>query len=294
MMSVSLFSQRHDELSLSENSEDCAINGNNLPVNAKKDSVIDRFKNEIENGDLTSFSCNDLDEEEEDEESNTQTTKKIPHKCIFCLQTFNLRAKLRNHMAIHVPTPHNCPVCQCQFPNPSSLRDHLVTHCTDAPFSCYVCAKGFSDEPALIKHMLSHRTERNYKCTKCDRSFKYVYSLETHKCHQRVAALKCDVCGQQFREPVRLAEHQATHYGAHFNYTPAKRETKEYATVLYGPNGRRRHQCTICEKFFTQSSSLNVHMKGHTGIKPYRCEFCQKGFHIADHYTRHRRSKKNH
>ncbi|KFP33770.1 Zinc finger protein 236, partial [Colius striatus] len=36
--------------------------------------------------------------------------------------------------------------------------------------------------------------------------------------------------------------------------------------------------CTLCEKAFNQKSALQVHMKKHTGERPYKCDYCAMGF----------------
>lgn len=34
----------------------------------------------------------------------------------------------------------------------------------------------------------------------------------------------------------------------------------------------------LCEKAFNQKSALQVHMKKHTGERPYKCDYCAMGF----------------
>ena len=56
---------------------------------------------------------------------------------------------------------------------------------------------------------------------------------------------------------------------------------------------RGGHECGVCEKRFTQSSSLKAHMRIHTNEKPYECDVCEMRFRQSGNLKSHMRIHTN-
>lgn len=51
-----------------------------------------------------------------------------------------------------------------------------------------------------------------------------------------------------------------------------------------------RYTCSMCQKCFVQQSSLNTHMRIHTGERPYECKICDSNYGDLSTFTKHKRT----
>uniref|UniRef100_A0A1I7Z611 Zinc finger protein Pegasus n=1 Tax=Steinernema glaseri TaxID=37863 RepID=A0A1I7Z611_9BILA len=52
----------------------------------------------------------------------------------------------------------------------------------------------------------------------------------------------------------------------------------------------KKDRCQFCHKVFTNRSNLIVHLRSHTGEKPYKCQLCPYACAQSSKLTRHMRT----
>ena len=166
------------------------------------------------------------------------------------------RHKLKAHGIDDVRV--SCVKCKEQFPNLKAYDEHNeTTHKKPCP----VCGVLTDDS----RHFERMHAEKRTKVI-CEICSKAVVNLDSHMrwTHSNVAYV-CKHCGKSYKGKTSLNYHiKVTH-----------------------TTNPKKYPCTVCGKLFSDNSNLKQHSYTHTDAKPFRCEFCGKGFGRRDFWRSH-------
>ncbi|XP_054167599.1 uncharacterized protein LOC128964968 [Oppia nitens] len=198
-------------------------------------------------------------------------TGERPFKCQLCDKTFVIENYVKVHqLAVHTNNnnsdgqldTHKCPYngCAKEYKSVKSLNIHISQRhilLATKRFRCDVdgCDKGFYYKNRMELHKQRvHYDLRPYPCEwpGCDKRFKSSNELRVHReRHSGVRQYRCDVgdCNKSYTTHKCLQQHKRSH--------------------------TRPYQCSwpACEFRCGSSVTLEYHMNGHQGIKPFKCHF---------------------
>ncbi|CAL8129161.1 unnamed protein product [Orchesella dallaii] len=202
-------------------------------------------------------------------------TNERPYFCQKCPESFTKAKSLSRHnnqkpsicgkISVQPKSAHKCSVCQKNFRFPSQLTKHFRSHTGERPFPCKICKIEFKDQSNLVQHLNCHSNKRPFSCIWCEKSFKTIYPLFNHiGIHTKEKPYFCKKCPESYSSLAALNLHDYRSHGDGI-----------------------KSQCKVCTKWFYGVNYLKIHMRCHSGEKPFSCSICGRNFSRNDTLTAH-------
>ncbi|KAK7869939.1 hypothetical protein R5R35_013717 [Gryllus longicercus] len=259
------------------------------------------------------FTCRTCGEKFPSEPTYLAHLKIHPLECSRCGKYFyrhqNLNLHIRRHLGIK---PFKCSICDKSFVTKQKLAEHTNTHTGNTPIKCNLCSETFRRYSNLIQHKNRHHLKlkkkvKDFICH-CGEVFHSQKKLLWHKEIHDEKPKTCSYCSERFVHASSLTRHiRKAHDQRYFPCTGREAENVEcpvcgcvflkssLAVHMRLHSGQRPFSCHICGKSFSTKWNLQLHRWTHAArsLKPFKCSLCKSAFIRHSEYTAHMHSHRN-
>ncbi|KAL9702609.1 hypothetical protein quinque_006127 [Culex quinquefasciatus] len=142
----------------------------------------------------------------------------------------------------------------------------------------------------------SKKERKQYVCQVCNKTFMGANDLRKHlRIHNDERPYACPHCENRFRQAGCLKNHIASQHGTDTLFTcdlcsktfPIKERLRLHMRVH---TGEKPYKCSMCPKTFARGGQLTQHLATHNGIRKHKCPHCPSAFSCAANLKMHLKS----
>ena len=195
--------------------------------------------------------------------SNHDPHERNAIECNVCKKRLGTNSKLSIHMErVHGSLKYSCDSCVYSNSSRKNLHEHIQKIHQQSMYNCNNC----KFQSNLIKYISSHENTNHegasqvFDSVKDNKGSKVKYDDNNEK------QFCCRRCNATFVSEKILQKHR---YRDH-----------------------NHHKCSLCGKSFATKADLRIHMRKHTGQRPFPCPICDKAY--ICHTRRNKHTENSH
>ncbi|XP_005178553.3 zinc finger protein 182 [Musca domestica] len=149
---------------------------------------------------------------------------------------------------------------------------------------------------AFIKSMpIRVKKQKSYTCDICGAAFVQSINLRKHlqKTHALTQCYACTICDHWFSSEMGLLQHakDCKEPCSDEELSSEEKGRKVQKSNLSNEHIENDRRCVYCERVFQTPFALRMHLRTHTGERPFQCQYCDKSFKtqssLNSHVKRH-------
>uniref|UniRef100_A0A8B9MLE9 C2H2-type domain-containing protein n=1 Tax=Accipiter nisus TaxID=211598 RepID=A0A8B9MLE9_9AVES len=234
----------------------------------------------------------------------------VTFSCKLCLFASSNPRVFIHHMKGHKERPpYQCPQCDYSCISLSYLLNHMYWHAGYKLYQCRFCTFLSLYFASMVRHSYIHTGAKPYSCEFCQSAFTSTTGLKRHRSLIHIKnGYEFGHCLYADSHLENLELHHEIHVGlcpeGDFGSSAGSTSVRsllgsEVCGVqpdvqwgkendLLAQSQPQFYQCAECEYTTYILSNLELHVRTHTGEKPYTCSVCQKKFRTSSHLKRHK------